>query len=402
MSMDTASGDVRWTERKRQVLELIARGRTNAEIAEALGVSLAGAKWHVSEVLSVLGVESREDAAAYWRRERSAGRRLSRGARAFFGPLLTWKAAAGASGLAVAAGGAIVVAGLRADGADGADSPPSDRVALQPAPTALATTLAVDDMEFVPVVTVPLSDGSSVTLLASLGPEFMIRPDHSSEGFDNVYRSHTNKRDFVPSVFMGFGNQRAGLFYGSTSTDADHVELSLYDGRTVRVPLVDLPGALGLDARFWAYELDPRNLVGEMRAVAADGTVLDRETIFQPPGYVPPPGQTRSGPLRELIQVGSGRADPNSGSIPFGGSRPGQIADQAGGEYRFLIEHDGTLPLQLVFWCQTGIIPLEWIEGPDAAGNGIVSAQVPPDSAGCFFRESGADGTHRITAIAGQ
>lgn len=54
------------TERQREVLRLIAAGKSNAEIAEALGVSLDGAKYHVSEILSRLGVDSREEAASYW------------------------------------------------------------------------------------------------------------------------------------------------------------------------------------------------------------------------------------------------------------------------------------------------------------------------------------------------
>lgn len=45
---DRLREDYRWTERQRQVLDLMARGRTNTEIAETLGLSLAGAKWHVS------------------------------------------------------------------------------------------------------------------------------------------------------------------------------------------------------------------------------------------------------------------------------------------------------------------------------------------------------------------
>ena len=47
------------TPRQREVLDLLARGRTNPQIAESLGISLDGAKWHVSEVLSRLGVRGR-------------------------------------------------------------------------------------------------------------------------------------------------------------------------------------------------------------------------------------------------------------------------------------------------------------------------------------------------------
>ena len=44
-----------WTPRQREVLTLLARGRTNREIAEELGISLDGAKWHVSEIITRLG-----------------------------------------------------------------------------------------------------------------------------------------------------------------------------------------------------------------------------------------------------------------------------------------------------------------------------------------------------------
>src|SRR5688572_27174119 len=43
--------DYRWTERQREALDLLARGKTNAEIGEALGLQLPGVKWHVSEIL---------------------------------------------------------------------------------------------------------------------------------------------------------------------------------------------------------------------------------------------------------------------------------------------------------------------------------------------------------------
>ncbi len=75
-----------WTAREREVLDLIARGHTNGEIAGELGISFATAKWHVSELITKLGVDSREDVAAYWKRERSARRRVARFAHAPAGP----------------------------------------------------------------------------------------------------------------------------------------------------------------------------------------------------------------------------------------------------------------------------------------------------------------------------
>lgn len=68
--------------RQREVLELVAGGKTYGEIAEVLGITLDGVKWHMREVLTKLGVNSREEAADWWRRERSVPRRLARAARA--------------------------------------------------------------------------------------------------------------------------------------------------------------------------------------------------------------------------------------------------------------------------------------------------------------------------------
>ena len=52
------------TPREREVLHLVRLGLTNEEIAGRLGITNAGAKYHVSQILSKLGVATREEAAA--------------------------------------------------------------------------------------------------------------------------------------------------------------------------------------------------------------------------------------------------------------------------------------------------------------------------------------------------
>jgi DNA-binding CsgD family transcriptional regulator len=96
------------TDRQREVLRMIAAGRTNGDIADALDMTLAGAKWHVSELLTKLGLESREAAAAYYRWRETPHRRFARSARGLL------SATALKVGLGVAAGGVAVVAGAAA------------------------------------------------------------------------------------------------------------------------------------------------------------------------------------------------------------------------------------------------------------------------------------------------
>jgi len=52
------------TGRERDVLEGMARGRSNAELAETLGISVPTVKTHVSNVLAKLGARSRSHAVA--------------------------------------------------------------------------------------------------------------------------------------------------------------------------------------------------------------------------------------------------------------------------------------------------------------------------------------------------
>ncbi|MFD0686267.1 helix-turn-helix domain-containing protein, partial [Actinomadura fibrosa] len=52
------------TRRETEVLRLVAEGRSNREIAEALFISAKTASVHVSNILAKLGVSGRGEAAA--------------------------------------------------------------------------------------------------------------------------------------------------------------------------------------------------------------------------------------------------------------------------------------------------------------------------------------------------
>lgn len=110
-----------WTPRQREVLDLLVRGKTNGEIASALGISLDGAKWHVSEIITRLGVDSRDEAAEYWRHHNGLRMRFTRIASGFFSSgALKWSmGTALVAGVVVAA--AMVIVALRESGGDEPD-----------------------------------------------------------------------------------------------------------------------------------------------------------------------------------------------------------------------------------------------------------------------------------------
>jgi DNA-binding CsgD family transcriptional regulator len=66
----------RLTAREREILDLVAEGRTNAEIAERLWLSLGTVRKHLDNVYAKLGVHTRTAAAAFApRRSRSRSNR---------------------------------------------------------------------------------------------------------------------------------------------------------------------------------------------------------------------------------------------------------------------------------------------------------------------------------------
>lgn len=89
------------TPRQREVLALAARGMTNPEIGERLGISKDGAKWHIGEVLARLDVDTREEAVHLWKRYNGLPYRLHRLARGVVPP--------GAMRWVVASAGAVAV-----------------------------------------------------------------------------------------------------------------------------------------------------------------------------------------------------------------------------------------------------------------------------------------------------
>ena len=103
--MNTTERDL-LTPREWEVLALVREGLTNEQIAERLGISRDGAKYHVSEILGKLSVSDRIEAAAWYSRNRPAVARFA----AFAWPLVLLRRLGPPSGLA--AGVVIGVAAL--------------------------------------------------------------------------------------------------------------------------------------------------------------------------------------------------------------------------------------------------------------------------------------------------
>ncbi len=59
------------SEVQERILEGVARGLTNAEIAAEVGISPDGVKWHVSRALAETGLDDRHSLAIRWQSPRS-------------------------------------------------------------------------------------------------------------------------------------------------------------------------------------------------------------------------------------------------------------------------------------------------------------------------------------------
>ncbi len=161
-----------WTPRQREVLNLLTKGRTNREIAEELGISLDGAKWHVSEIITRLGVGSREEAAEYWRHQNGMCMRFTRMASVFSSGALKWTAAVAAAS-AIVFVSAMVIFALREAGGeneqhagDGIETPGT----TAPSPTAVTTGTPPATTTTVPNPTGEVINGVPVSGLAFGAP----------------------------------------------------------------------------------------------------------------------------------------------------------------------------------------------------------------------------------------
>jgi len=279
------------TEREREVLDLIARGRTNGEIAEKLGLSFWTAKWYVSEVISKLGVTSREEAADSWRQLNSRAARLGRTLRALVSAHLVARLATAAGGAAMLAGGVVAMSGVR--GGYGTEVIP-EATATQvtawatPAtplgPTFLVASLARRDFrkDFYAFETqrgicfdsgsiLDTPDGAGGYTRAYLPPVSgnlcpeaqLAEPGHGPVG------SLFGMLGPGPGTWVGAGMVSPGVVRLTVVTLGDAI---------VDIPLIDAPSDLHTDWKFFATFLPDEDgywNTGHIDAIDGDGRVLD-------------------------------------------------------------------------------------------------------------------------------
>jgi len=176
--------------RQRDVLRLIADGYTNAQIAERCDITLDGAKWNVSEILGKLGLDSREEAADYWRWRSCLRHRLAAPMRAIVGlSAFKWIAA---GGLAVVAIGAGAIAWAATNGAGSASNGPGNQTTP---PFVLEATITFTDTS--------ATDGTSVAG-ASANPDPLASDQEHRSTFTWTYRDATHYRYDIHNEIPAF------------------------------------------------------------------------------------------------------------------------------------------------------------------------------------------------------
>ncbi len=226
--------------RQRQVLDLISRGRTNAEIADLLGVSLDGAKYHVREILAKLEVDSREEAASYWHAYNRPTAKLARALSGVFG-LGTLKAVVGGAAL-VATGGAVaaIVVGINAGRDDGSGGEPAATVpvgetvtppAATPTPDPSGTPGAETPEQFAARIAGLISAGDVDELLSLSEPVTFTCPGPTPQGAGGPFPLCNGAAP---------GEERQGYITAVDASEAETITPTTFAGRAADALTADL------------------------------------------------------------------------------------------------------------------------------------------------------------------
>lgn len=308
--------------RQREVLSLVARGYTNARIADELGIGFESVKTHISEILARLDVVSREEAVEFWRQEHTLGARLHRA----FGPLVAlWsvKAAGVVTGLVGAVAVGLVVAALaRGGGADEADSLTPD--SATPKPTTAAATAS-------PAAST-LAKWKRVTDVAVATDPLYVAPGFGSvwvtswSGSVSRIDPASNTVTATVSLASGAGHVRAGTRGMWVSSGSQGVIWLIDPATNTAREVVRLPQRPSTDRPCWMDVLEIDGVLWTADPVNNRLLTFD-STTFAPKAAYPMPHAVAQCPLASMSYAagsvwvylysfeGTVQVDPASGAV---------------------------------------------------------------------------------------
>jgi len=271
----------RLTEREQDVARLMARGLTNGEIANELGIGFSTAKTHVSQVIAKLGVATREQAVREWR----ARHRFSRWVRGIAGGLSIGTAAK-VGGAVAAAAGAVVI-GVAIVASPGSDSAPANSVAdSAPAAQGDAAPTPTAQGNAAPTLEMRILDVRADAIDTSIRIAFADPADHAMASVAGLGFLGPAGSGLFQSVRVGFGIVR--------NANGDRFESHLVHAERT--------GDLSAELVFPA--LDPGEWELSITAASVDGSRLE-----SPPGGWSVPFSVPEWPADSIVEA-SGIAQP--------------------------------------------------------------------------------------------
>lgn len=140
---------VELSDRQQHILDLLVKKYTNQQIADDVGMTLDGAKWHVTQIMTKLDVDTREEAAEFWRVHNGIRARLRRALLFTTLEPVRWVAAGTATaGVLAVVGVGIYLSWPRVDDPLSAGSPTALSSALSRVDTGKDLVFVLDDVEF--------------------------------------------------------------------------------------------------------------------------------------------------------------------------------------------------------------------------------------------------------------
>ena len=236
--------------RERDVIDLMAKGLTNGEIADRLDISFATAKNHVSAVIGKLGVDTREEAVRLWRQEQRVGARFSRATRGIVVGVGLGKVAAAIGVTAVVGLGSAIGLALLWDG------PGNTRAEKQGDATTGLLSAEVDISQLFHVMTVQSGNREISLGVMRWGDEVRhyVWDEADPAGGVSVLTPIVDERWLDDDVV-----ERFGVLYGwfSDEIDAERTVEVVFEGMDpIPVQAMRPHADAGISLRFWMISVE--------------------------------------------------------------------------------------------------------------------------------------------------